>query len=394
MAPDQAAAVGADLVVAARASALAVEALAAASAAASAAEEADAVLRAVGVVDAFAPATFSDLEVASVEALLFTSSAPAPDPGLVAGWWARLPTAEQDVAITADPGLVGALDGLPVAARDRANRILLAGALADRGSVEGDHARTVAGALARTEAGGQQVQLWSLDLRQGLAAVALGDLDTADDIGVLVPGVGTDLADLGGQLGDAADVAAATRRSAPVGATVATVAWLGYLAPPDVLAGSVRLYATVGGPRLDAALAGLDASRRAGSAPEPRTTVLAHSYGTEVVDVAAGDDGELDADAVVLLGSPGMTGTAAHLEVPEVYQALAPSDIIRDLGPLAWLDRAFTALTGPLGQLTDAAGYGAVPLPTDDDQGHSDYFEPGHPTLAALGGVVAGTSWR
>jgi hypothetical protein len=175
---------------------------------------------------------------------------------------------------------------------------------------------------------------------------------------------------------------------------MATVAWLGYVAPRNLVAGADRAFAAAGGARLDAALDGLAASRRAGPSPQPRTTVLAHSYGTEVVEEAAGEDGELAADAVVLLGSPGMTGSAGDLEAPEVFQALAPWDPVRALGPLAWLDRPLAPLTGPLGQLTDAEGYGAVPLPTDGEQGHSDYYEPGHPTLAAIGGVVAGTSWR
>jgi pimeloyl-ACP methyl ester carboxylesterase len=172
------------------------------------------------------------------------------------------------------------------------------------------------------------------------------------------------------------------------------VAWLGYSAPPNPLAGANRGFAVAGGARLDAALDGLAASRRAGSHPEVRTTVLAHSYGTEVVEEAAGEDGDLAADAVVLLGSPGMAGSADDLEAPAVYQALASSDLVRRLAPLGGLLEPVESVFGPLGQLTDADGYGATTLPTDDEQGHTDYYEPRHPTLAAVGGVVAGTSWR
>ena len=393
MAPDQAGAVGADVTTAARASALAVEAVSRGKAAHAAGEAADAALRPLGVVDAFAPATLTDLEVALLGQQVDVAP-PVPDPDRVARWWASMPDAEHQAAILADPELVGALDGLPAWARDRANRMLLARALDEPGTVEGVIAQTVRDAMARAAADGQQVQLWSLDLSQGRVAVALGNLDTADAIGVLVPGVGTNLADLGAQLGNAGDVAAAARQSAAVGTTVATVAWLGYLAPPNLLVAASRAFAAAGGPTLDAALDGLAAGRRAGHHPDVRTTVLAHSYGTEVVEEAAGAEGELAADAVVLLGSPGMAGTADDLEAPEVYQALAASDPVRELAALSWLDQPLGPLTGPLGRLTDAESYGATELPTDGEQGHSDYYEPQHPTLAAVGGVVAGTSWR
>jgi hypothetical protein len=393
MAPDQAAVVGAEATAAARASALAVAAISAAQLADAAGESADAALRPLGVVAALAPATLTDVEVAFLGRHLGLPS-PAPDPHRVARWWAALPEGEQQAAIRADPELMGALDGLPAWVRDQANRILLAAALADPAGPGHRAARSIADAVERADADGGAVQLWSLDLRGGRVAVAVGDLDTADAVGVLVPGVGTDVADLGARLGDARNVAAAARESAVVGSTVATVAWLNYLAPPNLLGGATRLFAHAAGPRLDAALDGLAASRGAGSRPDVRTTVVAHSYGTGVVEEAAGQEGRLAADAVVLLGSPGMAGSAEDLETPEVYQALAPSDLVRLLAGLGGATELLEPVTGPLGSLTDAEDYGATHLPTDGEQGHSDYYAPGHPTLAAIGGVVAGTSWR
>jgi hypothetical protein len=109
--------------------------------------------------------------------------------------------------------------------------------------------------------------------------------------------------------------------------------------------------------------------------PLPRTTVLAHSYGTVVVDEAADEPGPLAADAVVLLGSPGMEPTgAAGLEVPEVFDAAAPGD------PISWV--------GWFGMSTYASPFGSSALPGEWWMGHSDYYN--HPTVAAIGEVVAG----
>ena len=104
--------------------------------------------------------------------------------------------------------------------------------------------------------------------------------------------------------------------------------------------------------------------------------MLAHSYGTVVVDEAADLDGELAADAVVLSGSPGMEEDARSLEAPEVYDATAVDDWIANL---SWF-----------GSSPREDGYGSTGLPTDPDMGHSDYYSPGSPTLPAIGEVVAG----
>jgi hypothetical protein len=106
--------------------------------------------------------------------------------------------------------------------------------------------------------------------------------------------------------------------------------------------------------------------------------VLAHSYGTVVLDEAADVAGRLAADAVVLLGSPGMERTgAAGLEAPEVYDAAALGD------PVSWL--------GWFGSDTWAGPFGSTSLPTTWSMGHSEYYDAEHPTLAAMGEVVAGT---
>ena len=124
------------------------------------------------------------------------------------------------------------------------------------------------------------------------------------------------------------------------------------------------------------ALDGMTAARAAQGGAAARTTVLAHSYGTVVVDEAADVPGPLSADAVVLLGSPGMEADAASLEAGEVYDAFSPADPISTsgfFGPAPWGER-----------------YGAEELPVARGTGHSAYLDPG-PTLTAVGEVIAGT---
>jgi hypothetical protein len=298
-------------------------------------------------------------------------------PGAAAAWWASLSVGAQLAVVRAAPAAVGRLDGLPAWARDRANRLVLTRALLDPATPDAAAAaRAISRRIAGEESRGQQVQLQLLDLAGDRVVMALGDLDTADEIALLVPGIGnTPDDDLGRLAGDAEDLATAARAAAP-GTSVATVVWLGYRTPrtpPEVI---TRTAATRGGAALSVSLAGLGAARDVAGAPRARTTVLAHSYGTVVVDEAADVPGRLAADAVVLLGSPGMEDDARALEAPEVFDAAALTD------PIAHLCH--------FGSSTDMPWFGATELPVEFGMGHSAYYDVDRPTLAAMGEVVAG----
>jgi hypothetical protein len=345
-----------------------------------AAEDAGEALSGLGVRDAFAPEDFQDLLV-HVPLMGPIQAPPVPAtrvPTEIAGWWAGLSEAQQRAVISMSPAVVGALDGVPAWARDRANRLLLDRALSDRRTSAGAAltARAVAARIAKEEAAGRTVEVELLDLAGDRVALSLGDLDTADEVAVLVPGVGnTPEDDLGRLVGNAEDIASATR-DASSGASLATMVWLGYRTPATVLTGTMRFAAEEGGPALARSLDGLAAARTATATDKPRTTVVAHSYGTVVVDEAADEPGRLAADAVVLLGSPGMEDYANSLEAPEVFDAASPGD------PVTWLPWDGDRWTG--------GSYGATGLPVTPDMGHSDYLEPQFPTLAAVGEVVAG----
>lgn len=307
---------------------------------------------------------------------------PAPPGGApvgeVAGWWAALSAVEQAALIAGDPAAVGALDGVPAWARDRANRLLLDRALDDPSlppDVAGA-ARVLDDRIRAEEVAGGTVALQLLDLVGGRVVLALGDLDTADAVALLVPGVlTTPRDDLGAMVGDARDVAAEAGAADPA-RTVATVAWLGYRTPQTLQAMTGRAASIEGGRILATALDGLSAARDAAGRPPARTTVVAHSYGTVVVDEAADRPGPLATDAVVLLGSPGMAGDAVALEAAEVYAAGPLGDPI--------------AQSGWFGMPAGAPAFGATELPTETWAGHSDYYAPEGPTLRAIGEVVVG----
>jgi hypothetical protein len=284
----------------------------------------------------------------------------------------------QLAAIRADPAAFGARDGIPAWARDRANRLLLTAALDDprTDAAAALTARIVARRIELEEAAGRSVQLHLLDLAEDRVVLGLGNLDTADAVALVVPGIrNTPADDLEGLVHDARRVAGAAGAAAPA-LSVATAVWLGYDSPAGVRQIVGRASAWKGGTALASSLAGLRSGRQAVAAPVARTTVLAHSYGTVVVDEAADMPGMLAADAVVLLGSPGMEDDARTLEVPEVYDAASPDDVVAALG---WF-----------GDPTGSASYGSTGLPVEADTGHSGYYDDDRPTLAALGEVVAG----
>jgi hypothetical protein len=364
---------------------LAEEALQSSSRALLAAEEAASALTRVGVGAGLVPATFADL-VGPVLAGASTAAVLPPPGGSDerAAWWAGLSAADRLTAIREVPGRIGRLDGLPAWARDRANRVLLDRTLADP-SLSGHAVAVSVGAeIARREAAGEVVQLHRFQPDEGLVALAIGDLDTADHVAVLVPGTGTDPV---GELDDLADdggaVADATTAAAPA-AAVATIAWLGYRAPSNLAKAASPHYSWTGGPALDATLDGLASARAAASGGRPRTTVIGHSYGTLVLDRAADAPGRLAADAVVLLGSPGMDNKAAELEVDGVYEASAPFDVVSSLGD------PVNPYLNVHGWQTDGPGFGAEELPTDWRNWHLGYYDEDGPTVTAIGEVVAG----
>ncbi len=340
------------------------------------------------------------------------------DPVAVARWWDALSAAEQR-DLSGQPW-VGSLDGVPAWARDRANRTRLAldlaagdGILTAAGGLLAPAwlraARETARALARAEGRldprtGRPVEV-VLHLYDptafggdGRVALSYGDPGTADHVVLQVPGLGTDAADVVAA-GDRAWALYAASR-ADDGDSVAELAWLGYDAPDNPL-GDLDLVgvtddrlAREGGALLGAAVAGLRAARDT----PVHLTAVGHSYGSTTVAQGAAGPG-VDADDLVLLGSPGPGGGIdgaddLGLDPGHVWVGTASSDPVGHLGGQGWLGG------GPLGPDPAGEEFGANRFRAEDrdrqvgvdwssDQ-HGGYWDPGSESLDNLVQITTG----
>ncbi|MFJ6195664.1 alpha/beta hydrolase [Micromonospora sp. NPDC092111] len=348
---------------------------------------------------------------------------PAGDaaPAAVRAWWAGLSPAQRRWLVVHEPGWVGRLDGVPAAARDQANRLLLAGRrealLAERralaGRVPRDRAglRRVAAALTvldrlagRLASTPPRAYLLGLDPRgDGRAIVALGNPDRAARVLTYVPGMTTDLADVPGELGRAARVQARCGDLAP-GEETAAVLWLDYDAPDFLTEAAGAAQARDAGPALHRFQEGLRATHEG---PAARQTVLGHSYGSLVVGSAARDYG-LDADALAFVGAPGVgvdRAGALGLPADRVWASTAPNDVIRLVEPPRELAGRAVLAASPLasagwllrpddhrlwfGHDPSDPAFGGRTFPSGR-YGHTGYWEPGNPALDGMARIVLG----
>lgn len=344
------------------------------------------------------------------------------DPAQVRRWWAELTPAQRRWLVAREPALVGRLDGVPAAARDQANRLLLGSRrellLAERqlllhrvprGPVELAGLARVDASLAGLDAlvdrlaapAAPRAYLLGLDpTGDGRAVVALGNPDRADKLLTYVPGMTADLADVPGELGRAARVLARCVALAPAEETAA-VLWLDYDAPDFLHEAASAGQARDAGPALHRFQEGLRLTHDGAPA---RQTVLGHSYGSVVVGNAARDHG-LAADALVFVGSPGVgVDHAAALHVPtgQVWSSTAPDDVIRlarppaELAGRAVLGAVAPALAGMIGRHSHELwfghdpshpGFGGRTFPSGR-YGHTGYWEAGNPALDGMARIV------
>ncbi|OZE98407.1 hypothetical protein CH302_12375 [Rhodococcus sp. 15-2388-1-1a] len=334
-------------------------------------------------------------------------------PAANAAFWSALSPAARTRLLVEQPALIGNLDGLPGRVRDSANRRVLAAERLRLRAVEVELQKELAhnvfgGMFSDADAGLEQTRtrLASLDaidatLAQGarqllvldnssyeetLAAVAVGDVDTATHVAVFVPGLDSTVhGNLLRYDGDMENVKDTVQQLVPQSA--AAVTWLDYRAPqlgwslldPDrsVASGAA---ARAGADRLVPFLDGLDAAR----ASDPHLSVLAHSYGSLTAATALLDD--TGVDDFVALGSPGFgTHSVADLRLPvgHVFAAEAEGDIVADLGAFG---RDPGALDGVTVLSTERSDGG------HDSIGHSDYLTEGSTSGRNTALVVADRS--
>ncbi|MFJ3385112.1 MULTISPECIES: alpha/beta hydrolase [unclassified Curtobacterium] len=288
-----------------------------------------------------------------------------PSTDSVRVWWAGLTGDERTALVTGLSAVVGNLNGVRYADRGRANQHTLdvelpkardrydtLTARISRGeslsAAEGAEYQRLAERIGALEALDETLlastaaaprTIVALTLGQPpLAAVAVGDLDTASNVTVDVPGMGNTVAGSmpGWAQGAAnlreAQVTAATRLG--VDRDLATVAWIGYDTPdmppsPEVL-GSAK--AEVGAHNLSGFLEGVSGTRSwAGGS---NLSVVAHSYGTTTATLAVAKTPVANMTLLASAGIDPRVPDVHAVEVPHghVWASQASDDYIANIG--------------------------------------------------------------
>ncbi|WP_433163643.1 alpha/beta hydrolase [Kribbella sp. CA-247076] len=208
---------------------------------------------------------------------------------------------------------------------------------------------------------------------QGRMIEVQGDLERAENVAVLVPGMNNDLERVRSQ-----SVRAKELREQANPRKTATVVWLGYHAPIGLTAGRSTESSRAAAPQLCRFQAGLDVVK----APYSKSTLIGNSYGAQVVGRAmmAG----VRADRVILTGSPGVDPSihsAAQLTPPGTLLFVA-----RTRGDYV----SYAEQHGP-----DPAGFADVfRFETDNESvsitGHMSYFEKNSESMINIGRIIRG----
>jgi pimeloyl-ACP methyl ester carboxylesterase len=289
---------------------------------------------------------------------------PAPDPQSsspeqVRRFFSRLSETQRQALTRRDPGVVGNLDGTPEALRYEANAAA--------------HLHTPGRILAYDPRGlGRLIEVF-------------GDLDTADHVAVMVPGVGWNLKKVlyNNRPGKANPVLGAEALNAEMqrlqpGSRTAVVMWLGYDAPEGIDREAMRSERAIdGAPDLAQFLRVLPGSSR--------ITLVGHSYGTVVCGRAIRLAHGSRVGDLVSLASPGMDAdTSADLGgSARVWAARSSNDPI-ELTPHVRL--------GGFGHGADPVdpAFGAKVFRTGTAQGHGDYYLPGTESLTNVARITLG----
>ncbi|MFE6482362.1 alpha/beta hydrolase [Streptomyces sp. NPDC057757] len=311
---------------------------------------------------------------------------PLPDadsaPGVLARFFASLDAGRRDLLAHRYPLAVGNMNGAPVELRYAANRLALEKQRkVERGRMHDNRLSE----LGQHEAGRRMHryedllekgrEILAFDPRGGgRIAEVFGDLDTAERVSVVVPGVDTDLLTFqrtskkySAPVGMAQALYTAEHSASPATDT-AVIAWADYTAPSGLgIESATAMRAEDGAVRLNALVRAL---------PGDSSVVLyCHSYGSVLCGVAARKLPPRVSD-IAVSGSPGMRAdTAEGLRTTAQVWAMRDSD--------DWIQDVPHLEVGGLGHGADpvSAAFGARVLSARDAKGHTGYFEPGTDSL-------------
>ncbi|GAA4921193.1 alpha/beta hydrolase [Streptomyces coeruleoprunus] len=317
---------------------------------------------------------------------------PTSPPGVLSAFFASLSTSQRERLAAEYPLVVGNLDGAPVGLRYRANRYALGRALtAERGRVD-DRRLSAEGRKEAIRRAHRFAALMRADRQilafdpsgKGRAAEVFGDLERAERVSVIVPGVDTNLLTFQrtarkytAPVGMAESLYAAERSAAPSTRT-AVIAWGDYTAPTGV-----GMDAATGRLAAEGAVRLVDLTNALpGRSP---VSLFCHSYGSVVCGVAASRLPARVAD-IAVAGSPGM-----RAENVSALGTRARVWAMRDADD--WIAGVPHMDVGGLGHGADpvAPEFGARLLSAADAVGHGGYFEPGTDSLRNFAQIGVGS---
>ena len=354
---------------------------------------------------------------------MFLDDLPSPDdhPSTVNTWWHSLDESEQQQVMEDHPDLLRDLDGVPTTVRDQLNRDHLdeeierleeeiedieqerAEAVEIIGGSDGDGDENVyipptdpaklreeLNTLTRLHgdlnAEGADRYLLALDPNdRGRAIVSNGNPDTADNVATLVPGTTTTWQSIDAQMGRANSLMESANDAAE-NDEHAVISWIGYDAPNFAeAAGTGRAEGAVD--ELSRFQDGLRATHE--NTTRSNNTVIGHSYGSTVVGHTAQSEAGLNADEIVLVGSPGTNAQhASELGfLPEnVHASTAKNDGITGLTDLTHgADPTSPEFGATVFESDEGSEGGQWPL----GAAHSEYFKDGSLSLKYMGEVIA-----
>ena len=398
-------------------------------------------------------------------------------PSQNAAWWNSLPEDRKKYLIDHCPDDIRHLDGLPAAARDQANRNALEGYvdangkkhqgalkdaeqaleqaqlaydIADKKQANNKADGYVAAAkadaqieLERAKAAYEDLKAireqtandvraskglapaylldfnYDKDYHRTTAIVSSGNPDTATHVSTLVPGIGTNVrGDLGKYVAANDRLRAQTAHAGVDPNNVATISYLGYVAPKNDGLNNIQAadigYANRAAPGLARFEEGLRANAEANH-HKFTNTLVTHSYGSTTGGKAAALMAPGTVDRLILSGSPGGgVQSIDEYNVPRehVYESSIPEgDAVQGVGPDQYYGknpRHLEGITHLSGDATDAKDYwrpripetsltGDHPAeirtgdtPTHPIANHMLYFDDGTRTSQDFANIIAG----
>ncbi|PYE17623.1 alpha/beta hydrolase family protein [Williamsia limnetica] len=225
--------------------------------------------------------------------------------------------------------------------------------------------------------------------RKGLAAVAVNNPDTADNVATYVPGTGANLAGIGGGV-DRAEKMVQSAADVDESAQTAVVTWFGYDAPPNLIEAGAGVYAARGADPLAKFQDGLRATHE--GAGRSHNTIISHSYGTVVAAEAASGRRALNVDDVVFVASPGLGGPD---DVGDLNLA-GPDDRAnsRRVWATVSTDDVINLIEVVHGADPHDGGFGAQVFASERGPGvsleaHSNYWDENSVSLLNMGRIIA-----